>query len=670
MMRRLSWIIPISFALLAVLSLVYRLLFAYVDVCCREMIIENLSEVTGLVVNIGSVNTELQGYTPTVEFSDVIVSIPDTNNHISASTVYVELNVWQSLLKQQFELRGLHLIDTEFFITRTSPTSIRFGGIDQVLGLGIQMASHDKKMDISIHNARVQFDDKVSGQLYHFDNITFAEEIRPGQYQLAMRIGLPQALGEQLDLTMGFSQLSKSSAWQGRFHLVSEKLRIEKWQQMMPGLLEGQGELTADIWGGWSSKDDNWVSGSIQCRECNNDMKESFDFATNFAWQSDKKRQQLLLGDTSLATGGLSFDKTDFAFQHLRDESNLQLAVEHLSFDHGDVEQFASMLEPWIKNFPLTAQEGELSLAVNIDIPKKGGGGGTADQYDDINLAQYTMSSLRSAYGKIKLRNAQLTMPQWYAETKTIDEIDMVVRFASDKTSYEMQFDPFTIRLGAAELQSQMVLSDSNGELQSLLNTDITALPVVQIRDWVPQVALEPQLAEWLANAFEQGTLSTAKVEFYGIPSQFPFTDGGGKFSARAKVDDLQLNYRKNREPLRNVTAEIVFNNESLSVTASDLDYYGLHSSHANIHIADILKPYIEIEAVGEGPLNDVFTYLRRAELVDANSGLMSHVEFDGHSRLKLWVGAPLSKEDYSASVGTGAFDFCAIDTTATGLEC
>ncbi len=164
---------------------------------------------------------------------------------------------------------------------------------------------------------------------------------------------------------------------------------------------------------------------------------------------------------------------------------------------------------------------------------------------------------------------------------------------------------------------------------------------VAKVRRYVPQRA-SPKLKKWLANALVHGEVSDGTVSFNGPVKAFPFRDGGGSFEAVARVAGGELAFHEKWPPLKNVTSEVRFHNQSLTVTGDAGRLMQSDLTRARVTIADLYTKTrtVEISGVLAAPVADLIEFLRRGPLIKRPIDL--DVAGDGTGTLELDMTLPL----------------------------
>ena len=167
-------------------------------------------------------------------------------------------------------------------------------------------------------------------------------------------------------------------------------------------------------------------------------------------------------------------------------------------------------------------------------------------------------------------------------------------------------------------------------------------LPLARLPAWLPIERLPPRLGEWLRRAPRAGRVTRVRASFAGTPADFSFVDD---VRLSAAITGAEVAYRKNRPPLRDVAARMVFEGGGLRARVSHARLLDTRSHRADVVIADVRRPLLALDAHARGPLADVLAYLSATGLLDAHGMTSAHLVASGDSRLRLAATTPLSRK-------------------------
>lgn len=185
------------------------------------------------------------------------------------------------------------------------------------------------------------------------------------------------------------------------------------------------------------------------------------------------------------------------------------------------------------------------------------------------------------------------------------------------------------------------------------------------LRQWLPAGVMDDRLEDWLQRAIVAGRVESGDLLLRGALDQFPFDDNQGRFLLVLRAVDGTLDYgvgvprpagtvglrsataqrTRGWPPLRDIAATLRFENRRLEIEVPSASILNTQVESGQARLANLWQPrYLEIEARGEGPLEDGLHVLSTTPLADQLGGLASAVEVDGRSELGLDLGVPLTR--------------------------
>nr|VFJ43954.1 MAG: TIGR02099 family protein [Candidatus Kentron sp. FM]VFJ50863.1 MAG: TIGR02099 family protein [Candidatus Kentron sp. FM]VFK06378.1 MAG: TIGR02099 family protein [Candidatus Kentron sp. FM] len=196
---------------------------------------------------------------------------------------------------------------------------------------------------------------------------------------------------------------------------------------------------------------------------------------------------------------------------------------------------------------------------------------------------------------------------------------------------------------------------------------------------YLPTELMKKSLVTWLGNAFPKGRLDGGEILFHGRVADFPFDNGKGVFEARLKTSrDTTFSYARVWQSIEALAADIVFENEALTITANTGLLYGAGIREVVAEIPNITAqtPMLTVNGHAVGNLEEGLTFLRTGPLSDRYGHRVAGIEGTGEYRLDLQMQLPLSRIHRTRTQGRITFldNSIGIDTSrlasdATGSD-
>ena len=683
MIRRTSYIVIVALVMLAALTLGLRFALSQVE-HYEDEIVAQLSRAIGAEVRIGEMRAVLVGVEPVVELLQVRVAPSDSvGESLRVGRMRIGFDLFASLLDRWPRISELFVFDTDFTVvtdaqgnTRVPVLALLFAGS----GFSAQSGAAVPEIELYLKQVNIHWRDQRSGDDYEFNNASIALESVDEHLRFAAKMSLPPALGRLLHIAADLERADGGNAqWRGRTYVHLGNVQLAPWVRLAGGPRLVAGVLNTELWGNWQDGGLRDLHGAFDCRSCVISEDVSVSAQTRLSWETQAQGWRLGLLDLGWAdqglTSGLSVRHGDIAVAYQRDRSRVVLRVPELDqvllhaaarmFEpgievrsgHGAVRLSADLSHPDLRlpPFPQRRQEDVVDWRQRI---------GETLQFVAGYAAEYTRylanpAAADTVHSEIELRELAVALPAEFGRTVELDELAAAVRYLGPGPSQPatVYADALSLRLGDARISGAGVWAGLETPVVDGALT-VAGLPLTKVKQWLPQDGLKPRLKGWLEQAFGAGVLKSAKLELSGDMSRFPFKAGGGRFHLEGEVADAVVNYRTRRQPLRDVVARFVFDNQGMAVEASKLRYYDLDSRFARVVIADLTQPVVEVDAVADGPFASVLAYLEDAQLVDPDSLVIRSLEAGGDSRLSVSVQAPLSRNIKQPVRVNGQLDF------------
>ena len=636
MTRHLIWFVPATLALLAVLSLIIQLVFPRIDLY-KDDLLNQIEYEVGAKISIGSMKTELHGYEPIINLHDVIINRGDGGSDLRFASLKVKFDLLASLWQRRFIIRDIYVQDGEFTLVVGKDNKIH--GIPPIFA-----PRKDQHFGVHLENITLTLQNLILEQEYVFKETHLRVESRKDRQRIVFETRLPDTLGEELSISADFNGIfNMPDSWQGYFHITAERLQIAQWLQLFPVADKNyNGELSFDTWGQFDGRQIEWSQGGVRCDQCVDPYGNEVDFTTAFFWEQDDNTLQFSLSNATLKTSQFAFDSVNLRGKWHTDDQ-IDLAVHAPKINNQQLKIIGQQLGMSSEVFTIATQSGNLSMVVSVPAPRLRE---PFDWEDTMQvILQHDWTAVDAAKFTVTLEDGDITLPAYLTETMPYEKIVLSTRFIQDSSKRALIADNFLIRADGAVLQGRGGwYNDPDLDTEIFAAIEVADLALTTVPKWLPTGRFNPKFAQWLGNAFVRGTIREGHIRFSGKADNFPFIKHEGDFSWSASVRDMEMNYRSQRAPLKKVDAEIIFNKQTLMADISNLQYYDLHSDDMRVQIDDIFLPFLEIQGSLQGPLADVFEYLKQAQLVDRDSFLIRNIRFEGDSRLAVSVGAPLTK--------------------------
>lgn len=168
----------------------------------------------------------------------------------------------------------------------------------------------------------------------------------------------------------------------------------------------------------------------------------------------------------------------------------------------------------------------------------------------------------RDGAGRVALEARDLAL-DWPAEWRGTQ------RFASLEAEAGWERMPFGLRLFADELQVDTAHGRARGRLRLLqrpgetplldLEARVEDVDMTQLSRYLPTSRLAPKPLAWLDGAFRAGRIVSGEARVTGPVRGFPYRNGEGRFTARARVEGVTLSYAPGWPEAWDLAGEVAF---------------------------------------------------------------------------------------------------------------
>ncbi|HLB57266.1 MAG TPA: DUF3971 domain-containing protein, partial [Gammaproteobacteria bacterium] len=171
-----------------------------------------------------------------------------------------------------------------------------------------------------------------------------------------------------------------------------------------------------------------------------------------------------------------------------------------------------------------------------------------------------------------------------------------------------------------------------------------------RISNYLPLKIFDPELVQWLRNAFQNGEVSSGKAIVQGKLSDFPFENGKGKFEIGGTVKALNLNYAPGWPPVENINGTLLFSGSAMTAEIES----GKILTTPLTHVRGVI-PYIgdkapQVLTVEADPINTDFAqqlrFIHESPLEKTLGTNLAGLDLIGPMQLVLKLSIPLKNPE------------------------
>lgn len=199
------------------------------------------------------------------------------------------------------------------------------------------------------------------------------------------------------------------------------------------------------------------------------------------------------------------------------------------------------------------------------------------------------------------------------------------------------------IRFNSENLQLTQALHYQSGDNNLSLLTRIEEMAVEHARDYFPGELMGQATQSYLERALVSGRIKQATVLWQGPVDQFPFAEDQGIFQARVDIDDSEFNFDSNWPSLTELDMQLLFENESLTMTSQsgklqDLEIGQVTAVIPRLVSDAVLSIDIDTRASGE----HVAALMNNSQMAGSLGKVLSEIQIQGDLSTSMNLAIPL----------------------------
>lgn len=629
-LHKLWLALAIVLVLLAVCISVLRYSLPYAD-NYKHHIEQLISQRYSANVSIGSLSAGWQKFGPALLLNDVSLYDNQQQLQLHIDETRVRLDFWRSLLTLQLTAQHFELSGLQYYVAADT------------------LLAQNTESDLDSAPVLAALETLFFQQLAYFSVVDSQLIVQtPGSPDLTLNIS-------QLDWTnsgnrhQGFGELSLAGVTAntvsfvldlygptlpeafGQLYLESDKLDVLPWfASLLPSSQKlQQASLNFKAWG----RVDQGLLRRIQVELANNSISwlkhgetQQLELGQGqLMWQPGDEGWSLFSGDLTLQSNdgqwpGLQFQlhRNDTGWQASLNQFALQSLSPLLQFLADDIAalQQLTLYQPEAKLHDLQFWQqadhwfvrghfAELNSVAVGDVP------GVQQLHGDFLLSD--------SLARVTLRSAAPSQLNWdtlFPVATAYDSLSASVfwRSGNDNQHWQLSIPNFKLQAKAMQLDAQFKLDEQLQILARLQHADAS-----EAGRFFPQPYMPEQVRNYLQQAILAGTVSDARVLWFGEPSAFPYRDNDGHFQVVAQLSDGQFAFDPQWPVIHGLEAELLFDNAAMHIHSQSGDLAGVALGQAvtaridDLFAADSLfidiRPKLDAAAVTslmlESPLAD-----------------------------------------------------------------
>ena len=659
-------------------------------------------QMTEIPVEIGVLRAGMRGFNPEIVLKNIEVLTPDkqTSPAIELEQVRLGINLMDLIWSQQLlPSSWVTLVGVKLSIVRKEDGSLSIAGLNSneseqpfwLLKGGRYevLKSEITWLDQQRHAAPLVFDNV---------DLLIKNQFDSEKHEIHLLSQLPRQVGEALRVSMSIEgNVFETDSINGLVYIKGSDIQFAEilTGEQPLGLKINAGSGDFELWSQWQKSKNVALLANVQAKNVSiKKQQQVFKFDSLQSDFNGFKRSlgwQFGVSDFVASTAGKTWPPASFNVAVNNEITQFSTVIKQLDIQlFSELSRFFAPLEPQLETLlsklELKGQINDFSAYIDTEKHSYAFSGVFnnifSSAYTDFpqikNLTASVHGSNESGILAFHTKQGSLYYPDVFRAPFLIKQLRGGLTWQQQADQWLVKSDYLLLNIKDAETESKLFLTIPKNEsaafidLQSSFSKldDVSAIP-----QYYPERIMGKDTLEWLDNAFVAGKIERGRLLLYGELNQFPYLQGQGVFEVVLDATELELQVSSDWPNLKNITAEILFEKESLTVTANHAEVSGLNITHTIVKIPSFENSqYLLAEGLAEGGLADGLKYLQQTPIHADVDQFLDAVQPSGHLNLELDFKVPLVDEvdavvDGVAHLKQTTLNIKAIDLNVSDVE-
>ncbi len=695
----------LSFCLLVLLAIgltLVRFLLLSVEDYKSSLQQEILAQ-THITMEIGSLQASMRGFSPELILKDIHIPV-DKDSQQSAIKLR-QLRVGISLIdliltRQLLPSSWVTLVGAKLTVVRQADGSIRIEGMNatdsekQPLWLLSGGRYEVLQSEITWRDERSAINPVVFDEV----DLLIRNYAASDKHDIHLLTRLSGSMAERLRVSMSINgNLFNPEAVKGRLYLNLREIQLAELATYLPELdfQIQSGKVDIELWSDIESSSLRALSGNLKAKQLLfKKSKQTFKLDrlySDFSLFQLPEGWQFGLSNLFAKTAGVSWPAASFNVSLDRQYSRWAAEIEQLDLDQAIA--FSRFFAPIDKaNNRLLEQLRVKGLVKNLIafVDTEQNQYALNGEVENVFNAAYAglpqiENLTASLYGTddkgliaLDSQQASLNFPDVFRAPIAIKRLNGLLSWQQQEDRWLLQSNHLVLNVKDFDTDNQLLLSIPKDQQPVFmdLQTEFSALDDVSVLpQYYPENLMSVGTLEWLDNAFVGGEIEQGKMLLYGELQQFPYLQGQGVFEVLLETSNMQLQVSEDWPHLTELDAEILFEKESLQVTARKAKMQGLNISHTLVTIPSFEhSQYLLAEGRAHGTVDAGLKFMQQTPLHKEVDQFVEAVSANGGLQLELNFKTPLIDEvdavvNGVARLKDAKLNIKAVDLAVTGLR-
>jgi len=171
------------------------------------------------------------------------------------------------------------------------------------------------------------------------------------------------------------------------------------------------------------------------------------------------------------------------------------------------------------------------------------------------------------------------------------------------------------------------------------------------VSQYLPAGVMGKGAVAWIDRALSSGKILNGGYQFYGYLTDAPFRKNEGISLADFNVSGVDLTYLKNWPSVKNISANLRFVNDTMTINAKQARLFDSKISATTVYIDNFISPTLDVKGNVDVNLQDIKKFVNGSPLRADVTDYIDNLKLKGKGKLNLELFLPLYG-DYKTEVG------------------
>lgn len=255
--------------------------------------------------------------------------------------------------------------------------------------------------------------------------------------------------------------------------------------------------------------------------------------------------------------------------------------------------------------------------------------------------------------------NINIKLEKLFYSPFKFDYAHIVFNYPEVKTNSEIFLKEFWLINKDLEIAGRMRIHKNSPQDPSTfiqLIASISGKNIASLNNYTPQF-LQKGLTDWLKTALIKSDHFQGEILIQGPVNQFPYANHHGRFKSIWTIENLDLNYHHDWPIVTNMSANLVFDNESLKIAVTNGKTLNMATGAINVDIPNLKHPVLNIHWNSLESYQNLSKIIASSPLQHMLGKTLKYINYEGPSKLGLDISIPIHKNNSKEIKVAGKFE-------------